>query len=102
MKPTLEAYGTKRLKLQFDVLLSIFAVKFHLRRYNVVAATMTFLVITLAVMIGLFVFGTRAVAVLRPVCHTLGITACFRWITHGRGGWSSKVGANTRSLFGST
>jgi hypothetical protein len=33
LKPTLKAPGTKRLKLDFDELLSSFAFKFNLRRY---------------------------------------------------------------------
>jgi hypothetical protein len=33
IKPTLKAPGTKRLNLQYDELLSIFAFKFNLRRY---------------------------------------------------------------------
>ena len=57
---------------------------------DVVAATMTFLVITLAIMISLFVFGQRTMVVLRPVFLALGITAAFRRLTHGRGG-SSQV-----------
>ena len=36
MKPKLKAPGTKRLKRTFDVLVSKFAFKFNLRRYNVV------------------------------------------------------------------
>ena len=35
IKPTLKAPGTKRLKLQHDELLSNFAFKINLRRYNV-------------------------------------------------------------------
>jgi len=34
MKPTLKAPGTKRLKLQYDGLLSMFPFKFNLRRYT--------------------------------------------------------------------
>jgi len=34
IKPTLKPPGTKRLKLKFDVLLSTFAFKINLRRYN--------------------------------------------------------------------
>jgi hypothetical protein len=34
IKPTLKAPGIKLLKLQCDMLLSIFAFKFKLRRYN--------------------------------------------------------------------
>ena len=34
MISTLEAHGTKRLKLKFDILLSIFDFKFKLRRYK--------------------------------------------------------------------
>jgi hypothetical protein len=34
MKPTLKAHGTKRLKLNFDSLLSNFAFEFNLRRYT--------------------------------------------------------------------
>ena len=34
IKPTLKAPGTKRLKLKYDGLLSSFAFKFNLRRYN--------------------------------------------------------------------
>jgi len=34
MKPKLKAPGTKRLNLKCDKLLSIFAFKFHLRRYT--------------------------------------------------------------------
>ena len=34
IKPTLKAPGTKRLKLKYNVLLSTFAFKFNLRRYN--------------------------------------------------------------------
>ena len=34
IKPTLKAPGTKRLKLKYDELLSTFAFKFNLRRYN--------------------------------------------------------------------
>jgi len=37
IKPTLKAPGTKRLNLKYDELLSIFAFKFNLRRYNPVA-----------------------------------------------------------------
>jgi len=33
-KPTLKAHGTKRLKLKFALLLSNFAFKFNLRRYD--------------------------------------------------------------------
>jgi hypothetical protein len=36
MKPTWRAHGSKRLKLQFDVLLSDFAFTFNLRRYTMV------------------------------------------------------------------
>ena len=35
IKPTLKAPGSKRLKLQYDELLSRFAFKFKLRRYMV-------------------------------------------------------------------
>jgi hypothetical protein len=35
MKPTLTAPGSKRLRLKYDQLLSNFAFKFNLRRYNV-------------------------------------------------------------------
>jgi hypothetical protein len=35
IKPTLKAPGTKRLKLNYDELLSNFAFKFNLRRYDV-------------------------------------------------------------------
>ena len=35
IKPTLKASGTKRLKLNYDKLLSSFAVNFNLRRYTV-------------------------------------------------------------------
>jgi len=38
MKPTRKAPGTKRLKLKYGKLLSSFAFKFNLRRYNVAAA----------------------------------------------------------------
>jgi len=34
LKPTLKAPGTKRLKVEFDELLSSFAFNFNLRRYN--------------------------------------------------------------------
>jgi hypothetical protein len=34
MKPTLKAPGTKRLKLRYDHLLSIFAFNFNVRRYT--------------------------------------------------------------------
>jgi hypothetical protein len=34
IKPTLKPPGTKRLKLEFDVLLSNFAFKLNLRRYT--------------------------------------------------------------------
>jgi len=34
IKPTLKAPGIKRLKLEYDVLLSNFALKFNLRRFN--------------------------------------------------------------------
>jgi len=34
IKPTLKPPGTKRLKLEYDVLFSNFAFKFNLRRYN--------------------------------------------------------------------
>jgi hypothetical protein len=34
IKPKLKAPGTKRLKLTYDQLLSSFAFKFNLRRYN--------------------------------------------------------------------
>jgi hypothetical protein len=34
IKPTLKAAGSKRLKLKYDKLLSCFAFKFNLRRYN--------------------------------------------------------------------
>ena len=34
MKLTLKAHGAKHLKLKFDILLSNFAFKFNLRRYN--------------------------------------------------------------------
>jgi len=34
IKPTLKAPGTKRLKPQYDELLSSFAFKFNLRRFN--------------------------------------------------------------------
>jgi len=34
MRPKLKPPGTKRLKLKFDILLSNFAFKFSLRRYN--------------------------------------------------------------------
>jgi len=34
IKPTSNAPGTKRLKLEYDELLSSFAFKFNLRRYN--------------------------------------------------------------------
>ena len=34
IKPTLKAPGTKRLKLQYDVLLSSFLFKFNLRHYT--------------------------------------------------------------------
>jgi hypothetical protein len=34
MKPMLRAPGSKRLKLEYDKLLSSFAFKFNLRRYN--------------------------------------------------------------------
>ena len=34
IKPTLKAPGTKRLKLEYDGLLSNFAFKFNLRRYT--------------------------------------------------------------------
>jgi len=34
IKPTLKPPGTNRLKLKYDDLLSIFAFKFNLRRYN--------------------------------------------------------------------
>jgi len=34
MKPTLKVPGTKRLKLEYDGLLSNFAFKFNLRRYS--------------------------------------------------------------------
>jgi len=37
IKPTLEAPGIKRLKLKLDILLSTFAFKFNLRRYNLAA-----------------------------------------------------------------
>jgi hypothetical protein len=37
MKPTLKAPGTKRLKLEHDVLLSSFAFNFNLRRYTMVS-----------------------------------------------------------------
>ena len=38
IKPTLTAPGTKRLKLQYDSLLSNFAFKFNLRRYTMPTA----------------------------------------------------------------
>jgi len=34
IKPTLKAPGTKRLKLEYDVLLSNFAFRFNMRRYS--------------------------------------------------------------------
>ena len=34
MRVTLKAHGTKRLKLNFDILLSNFVLKFNLRRYT--------------------------------------------------------------------
>jgi len=34
IKPTLKPPGTERLKLECDILLSTFAFKFNLRRYN--------------------------------------------------------------------
>ena len=34
IKPTLKASGTKRLKLQYDELVSSFPFKFNLRRYT--------------------------------------------------------------------
>ena len=37
MKPALRAHGTKRLKLNSDIMLSNFAFKFNLRRYTVAA-----------------------------------------------------------------
>jgi hypothetical protein len=37
IKPTLKAHGTKRLNLKYDEVLSSFAFKFNLRRYNPVA-----------------------------------------------------------------
>jgi len=37
MKPMLKQPGTKHLKLKCDILLTTFAFKFNLRRYNVVA-----------------------------------------------------------------
>jgi len=40
MKPTLKAPGTKRLKLKYDSLRSIFAFKFNLRRYTMVFLNM--------------------------------------------------------------
>jgi hypothetical protein len=39
-KPTLKAPGTRRLKLEFDELLSSFGFKFNLRRYIMIAASM--------------------------------------------------------------
>ena len=51
LKPTLKAPETNRLKLEYQKMLSSFAFKFNLRRYNVVAAMMTVLVITLAIMV---------------------------------------------------
>jgi hypothetical protein len=41
IKPTVEAPGTDHLKLDYDHLLSIFALNFNLRRYNVVARRVT-------------------------------------------------------------
>ena len=38
IKPTWKPTGTKRLKLQYDELLSNFAFKFNLRRYTAAAA----------------------------------------------------------------
>jgi len=38
IKPKLKAPGTKRLKLEYDYLLSSFAFKINLRRYTVAAA----------------------------------------------------------------
>ena len=37
MKPMLKASGTKRLKLKYDKLLSIFGFNYNLRRYSVVS-----------------------------------------------------------------
>ena len=39
IKPTLKPPGTKRLKLEYDELLSNFAFKFNLRRYGLVLAS---------------------------------------------------------------
>jgi len=38
IKPTLQAPGTKRLKLKYNKLLYLFAFNFNLRRYTEVAA----------------------------------------------------------------
>jgi hypothetical protein len=38
----------------------------------VVAATMTFLVITLVILLAMFVYGRRTIHVLTPVCRALG------------------------------
>jgi hypothetical protein len=40
IKPTLKASGAKRLKLEYDELLSSFGFKFNLRRYFGVASRM--------------------------------------------------------------
>ena len=50
------------------------------------AATISSLVIALAIMISLFVFGQRTMGVLRPVFRALGISAVFARLTRGLGG----------------
>ena len=55
-----------------------------------VAATMTFVVLTLVIMLTAFAFGQRTLDVLRPVSRCLGIDAAISRLTGGRGG-SSQV-----------
>jgi len=57
---------------------------------DVVAATMTFVVLVLASMLAFFVFEQRTLDVLRPVSRALGLEAAISKLTCGRGG-SSQV-----------
>jgi hypothetical protein len=71
IKPTLKAPGTKRLKLEYDELLSMFGFKFDLRRYTKESGERRRLAITSAGSSG----APAPDAALRPLIRSSGAVA---------------------------
>jgi len=62
----------QHLKLKHHELCSKISFNFNLRRYRVVAATMTFVVLIMAFMLAVFTFGYRILDALRLVYRAVG------------------------------